>query len=141
MQERRMKYQCLIVIWVLLLIGSTQITRAVTYANPYVGSTRVGSSVVQTTAQSVSVPGYEFQSTSIFAPTTGTPKIDFVPLADGAGPLYTGSGMRKGGLPGDPSEGGEEVGTVTEPPVGEPLVLLLFAMLYVVSRLFRRAKE
>lgn len=139
MQKRRMKYQCRIVIWVLLLIGSTQITRAVTYANPYVGITRRGSSVVQTTAPSVSVPGYEFQSTSIFAPTTGTPKIDFVPLADGARPLYTGSGMRKGGLSGEPS--GEEIGTVNQPPVGEPLVLLLFAMLYVVSRLFRRAKE
>lgn len=138
MQKRRMKYQCLIVIWVLLLIGSTQITRAVTYANPYVGSTRVGSSVVQTTAPSVSVPGYEFQSTSIFAPTTGTPKIDFVPLADGAGPLYTGSGMRKNGLPGVEDN---PVGEVTQSPVGEPLVLLLFAMLYVVSRLFRRAKE
>lgn len=141
MQKRLKICKWRIAVW-LLIVCCVQPTRAVTYANPYVGSTRVGSSVVQTTAPSVSVPGYEFQSTSIFAPTTGTPKIDFVPLADGAGPLYTGSGMRKGGLPGDPSEGGgEEIGTVTEPPVGEPLVLLLFAMLYVVSRLFRRAKE
>jgi len=85
-----------------------------------------------------SVPEYEFRSTSVFTPTSGTPKLDFVPLADGARPLYTGSGMRKTGLPG---QEGEEVGTVTQPPVGEPWVLLLFAMLYVVTRFMRRAKE
>ena len=139
MQKRLKICKLRIAVW-LLIVCCVQPTRAVTYANPYVGSTRVGSSVVQTTAPSVSAPGYEFQSTSIFAPTTGTPKIDFVPLADGAGPLYTRPGMRKDGLIGDPSES-DPVGQITEPPVGEPLVLLLFAMLYVVSRLFRRAKE
>ena len=137
MQKRLKICKLRIAVW-LLIVCCVQPTRAVTYANPYVGSTRVGSSVVQTTAPSVSAPGYEFQSTSIFAPTTGTPKIDFVPLADGAGPLYTGSGMRKNGLPGVEDN---PVGEVTESPVGEPLVLLLFAMLYAVSRLFRRAKE
>lgn len=137
MQKRLKICKLRIAVW-LLIVCCVQPTRAVTYANPYVGSTRVGSSVVQTTAPSVSVPGYEFQSTSIFAPTTGTPKIDFVPLADGAGPLYTGSGMRKNGLPGVEDN---PVGEVTQSPVGEPLVLLLFAMLYAVSRLFRRAKE
>ena len=140
MQKRLKICKLRIAVW-LLIVCCVQPTRAVTYANPYVGSTRVGSSVVQTTAPSVSVPGYEFQSTSVFAPTTGTPKIDFVPLADGAGPLYTRPGMRKDGWPGDDPSGDNPVGEVTQSPVGEPLVLLLFAMLYVVSRLFRRAKE
>jgi len=83
-------------------------------------------------------PEYQFQSTSIFVSTTGTPKIDFVPLADGARLTDTRPGMRKDGWPGSEDP---EIGVVVEPPVGEPLVLLLFAMLYVVSRLFRRAKE
>ena len=136
MQKRLKICKWRIAVW-LLIVCCVQPTRAVTYANPYVGSTRVGSSVVQTTAPSVSAPGYEFQSTSIFAPTTGTPKIDFVPLADGARPFYTRPGLKRDGLPG---QDGQEIGVVPT-PVGEPLVLLLFAMLYVVSRLFRRAKE
>ena len=137
MQKRLKTYEWLIPVW-LLLICCTQPTRAVSYT-PTIANPRVYSSPISvSTDQMADAPEYQFQSTSIFVSTTGTPKIDFVPLADGAGPLYTGSGMRKGGLPGSEEP---EIGVVIEPPVGEPLVLLLFAMLYVVSRLFRRAKE
>jgi len=129
MQKRLKTYEWLIPVW-LLLICCTQPTRAVSYKPTYVNTNGYNPAVYRSTLHIESVPEYQFQSTSIFVSTTGTPKIDFVPLADGARPLYTGSGMRKGGLPGDPSEGGEEIGTVTQPPVGEPLVLLLFAMIY-----------
>lgn len=143
MQERLKICKWRIAVW-LLIVCCVQPTRAVSYKPTYVNTNGYNPAEYRSTLHIESVPEYQFQSTSIMAPATGTPKIDFVPLADGARPLNTGSGMRKGGWPGgDPSEGGgEEIGTVTEPPVGEPLVLLLFALAYlVIKRRGRRVNE
>lgn len=137
MQERLKTCKWRIAVW-LLVVCCVQPTRAVSY-KPTIANPRVYSSPISvSTDQMADAPEYQFQSTSIFVSTTGTPKIDFVPLADGARPLYTRPGARKEGL-GEPE--GDPVGQVTEPPVGEPLVLLLFALAYlVIKRRERRIK-
>lgn len=141
MQERLKICKWRIAVW-LLIVCCVQPTRAVSYKPTYVNTNGYNPAAYRSTLHIESVPEYQFQSTSIMTPATGTLKIDFVPLADGARPLYTGSGMRKDGWPGYPSEDDNPIGEVTEPPVGEPLVLLLFALAYlVIKRWVRRVNE
>ena len=87
------------------------------------------SNVQSTTVQ----PTYQFRSTSaypsmtagsVFSPTVDNPSF--------GGPAR--SGARKGGW-GDPDDDDDEIGVMPTTPIGEPLVLILFALLFLCFRL------
>ena len=85
-------------------------------------------------------PTYQFRSTSVYY-SSFRDNSTFVPLADDP---YAGNGQRKGPRRSSPWDedpetgGGNEIGVVDDPvPVGEPLIMLLLALLYMVSRTLR----
>ena len=79
-------------------------------------------------------PAYQFRTTSIYISETSTSTAVFTPLAD-----TSPRRARKGGF-GDPDE--YEIGVIPDPaPIGEPLIILLFALMYVVFRYFRSSKR
>lgn len=91
---------------------------ATTYQGTY---STAGAAVVATSA-----PTYSFRSTSVYIPAArgvGQPVV----LAEGA--AYSS--------PFDPDEE-DPIGTVTPQPVGEPLVLLFFALAFLGFRYYRR---
>ena len=91
---------------------------ATTYQGTY---STAGAAVLATSA-----PTYSFRSTSVYIPAArgvGQPVV----LAEGA--AYSS--------PFDPDEE-DPIGTVTPQPVGEPLVLLFFALAFLGFRYYRR---
>ena len=89
-----------------------------------------------TKSAATTAPEYQFRTTSIYISETSTSTATFTPLADK--PSYSPSSpnrARKGGF-GDPSE--YEIGVIPDPaPVGEPLILLVLAILYLCLRQLR----
>ena len=83
----------------------------------------------QTTQLNTTAPTYQFRTTSAFMKGTTTTST-FTPLADTPSGSYSPK-IRKWGS-GDPED--EPVG---ETPLGSPLVLLLFALLFLCYRYFR----
>lgn len=75
-------------------------------------------------------PSYEFYSTSSIAPVVGSTSYH-------SGPCYA-PGAGHGGIRRDtwdgPGEDDDPVGVLPETPVGEPLILLLFALLFIVYK-------
>ena len=91
-------------------------------ATTYQGTYSTASAAVVAT----SAPTYSFRSTSVYIPAArgvGQPVV----LAEGA--AYSS--------PFDPDEE-DPIGTVTPQPVGEPLVLLFFALTFLGFRYYRR---
>ncbi|MBR1381706.1 MAG: hypothetical protein IJ554_04455 [Paludibacteraceae bacterium] len=75
-------------------------------------------------------PSYEFYSTSSIAPVVGSTSYHSGPCyAPGAGH----GGIRRDSW-NDPGEDDDPVGVLPETPVGEPLILLLFALLFIVYK-------
>ena len=78
-------------------------------------------------------PTYQFKSTSIYLPATGG--IVGGILGSQSPEIQSDDPWN----PFDPLSGGE-VGVI-DTPVGEPLILLIFALLYGVVRLLRRERK
>ena len=131
MQRRIITFKWLLAAW-LLLICCTQPTRAVSYKPAYINTNGYNPAAYTTMTQMQSVPDYQFRSTSPYTPTIERP--EFVPLADNPFAVPGRPGIRKG-------LGGEEedpVGQVTRPPVGEPWILLVFALLYLLYMVYKK---
>ena len=80
---------------------------------------------------SATLPSYQFRSTSTLAPVVGTTHT-YAPLADS--PYGAGVGGPRRGPWDDP--GDNPIGEVDDPaPIGEPLVLILFALLFLCFKL------
>jgi hypothetical protein len=81
--------------------------------------------------QTATAPSYQFRSTSPYTAkvnATSTVRI----------PSYAPSGLRRG--PWDPPED-NPIGVLPDAaPIGEPLILLLFALAFVAFRYYRRRK-
>ena len=80
-------------------------------------------------------PSYNFRSTSSYTPVVGTTSY----MSDGSGPI---SSPRRARMDwGSPSDDDNPVGTVSNVPVGEPLVLLVLALVYVICIRLRRMRR
>ena len=81
-------------------------------------------------------PSYQFQSTSTCATTVGNSTMTST-VSDPFSVTPSGSGPRRAW--GKPDDGDSGIGELPDPaPVGEPLVLLLFAAGYILFRLIRK---
>ncbi len=76
-------------------------------------------------------PSYSFHSTSSYTPIVGSTSY----LSDGSGEVGAPprDARRSGGW-GVPDDDDNPIGTVSNVPIGEPLVLLVLALLYIVFR-------
>ena len=72
-------------------------------------------------------PAFEFRSTSAYTPTMNTT----VYSPGCSSPSYAPGRMRRGMDDEDPE--GDEVGQINT-PIGEPLILLVFALLYLLGK-------
>ena len=86
-------------------------------------------------------PTYQFRSTSPYQSVVNTTS-SFTPLADDP---YAGMARQNGprrawdwGAPGDDDD---PIGVIPDQPVGEPLVLLLMALLYIGVRFYRSKRK
>ncbi len=107
---------------VLLLCCST-LSHAFTYEQP----TQPASWERTITFSDDVQPSYNFRSTSPYSSIVGTTSY----MSDGSGPII--SPRRANGW-GSPSDDDNPIGTVSNVPIGEPLVLLVLALLYIVLR-------
>lgn len=112
-------YKWLIVLW--LLVGSQSAV--------YVCAQTTPPSAWRTTPTlSTDIkPAFEFRSTSAYTPTMNTT----VYSPGCSSPSYAPGRMRRGMDDEDPE--GDEVGQINT-PVGEPLILLVFALLYLLGK-------
>ena len=120
-------YKWLLALWI--LIGSETAAYAYTQAAP--PSAWRTTPTLSTDMQ----PAYQFRSTSSYTPTMNTT----VYTPGSSFPTGGPNRVRKGMDDEDPD--GPEIGLV-DTPIGEPLILLLFAMLYMLigKRGWRRLK-
>lgn len=120
MQRRYKIYRWLFALW--LLIGSNTAVSAYTQASmPSAWRTTV---TLSTDIQ----PAYQFRSTSAYTPTTNTTVYTPGSSVPSSGPIR----MRRGMDDEEDDPDGEEVGMLNT-PVGEPMILLLFALLYMIT--------
>ena len=108
---------------VLLLCCST-LSHAFTYEQP----TQPASWERTITFSDDVQPSYNFRSTSSYSSIVGTTSY----MSDGSGPIISPRRARMAW--GAPSDDDNPVGTVSNVPIGEPLVLLVLALLYIVLR-------
>lgn len=127
--RRRILYILLIAFW--LLSGS----RAA-YAFTYEQASQPASWNSKTTFSDDVQPSCSFRSTSSYTPIVGSTSY----LSDGSGEVGAPprDARRSGGW-GVPDDDDNPIGTVPNVPVGEPLCLLLMALLYIFV-LSRRTK-
>lgn len=74
-------------------------------------------------------PSYNFRSTSSYSPIVGTTSY----MSDGSGPVSSPRRTASYDPWADPDDD-DPMGTASSLPVGEPLVLLVLALLYIVLR-------
>ena len=107
-----------------LLLSCSTLSYAFTYEQP----TEPASWDRTTTFSDDVQPSYNFRSTSSYSPIVGTTSY----MSDGSGPISSPRRARTSwGKPGDDDD---PMGTIKNTPIGEPLVLLLLALAYVVCR-------
>lgn len=114
MRGRNKLYRWLFAIWI--LIGSASATYAQTTPPAAWRTTPTLSTDMQ--------PGYQFRSTSAYTPT-----VNVTVYTPGCSSPASGPKRARKEWSDEPDE--PEIG-VTDTPVGEPLVLLLFALLYML---------
>ena len=121
MQNKKRIYSLLIAAFLVLLGGSLSPLWAYTPVTP--------PSAWQTTpVMSEDVrPNYQFQSTSAYAPMVGTHSYPSSAVYAPASPK-----PRRSSIWDEEPEEGYEIGVLT--PVGEPLILLVLAMLYLLKK-------
>jgi len=112
-------YKWLLVLW--LLVSSESVAYVCAQATP-------PSAWRTTPTLSTDIkPAFEFRSTSAYTPTMNTT----VYSPGCSSPSYAPGRMRRGMDDEDPE--GDEVGQINT-PVGEPLILLVFALLYLLGK-------
>lgn len=79
-------------------------------------------------------PTYTFRTTSAYSPIVGNTSY----LSDGSGPVNSPSRAKAWSPWDDPDD--DPMGTVPAVPVGEPLVLLVMALAYILCRRTRLRK-
>lgn len=119
MGGRNKIYTWLIAIW-LLICCDTPVSAYTQASMPSAWRTTV-------TMSSDIQPAYQFRSTSVYTPTTNTTVYTPGSSSPASGP----NRMRRGIDDEEDDPDGPEIGMV-DTPVGEPLVLLLFALLYML---------
>ena len=119
----RILYILLVALW--LLGGSGE-----SYAFTYGQATEPASWGRTTTLSDDVRPSYNFRSTSSYTPIVGTTSY----MSDGSGPIGSPRKASGWGAPGDDDD---PIGTVPNVPIGEPLVLLIMALIYVGCRHIR----
>jgi len=124
-----MLYRWLFAIW--LLMGS------VTGAWAYTQVTPPSAWRTTPTLSSDIRPTYQFRSTSSYTPVMNTTVYTPGCSSPSQGP----NRMRRGGMDDEEEDPeGDPVGTINT-PVGEPLILLIFALLYFFANLFAYVKK
>lgn len=128
MRETYRIYRWLVAVWLIMAGTIMSPVRAYTYATqPSAWRT------TPTLSQDIA-PSCTFRSTSSFTPVMGTSAYSSEVYTPGAGSPF--GPRRSESNPWDEEEGdptGPEVGQV-DTPVGSPLVLLLFAVLFIVLK-------
>jgi len=97
------------------------------------GAGSYGSSFSPGNSKGVNV-NYSFRTTSVYIPTSSSSKT-YTPIADKE--EETTANKRKNS-PWDATPTGDPVGEKTQVPVGDPLVLLMMALLYGLYRMIRK---
>ena len=120
--RRRILYILLIAFW---LLSSSRAA----YAFGYEQASQPASWNTKTTFSDDIQPSCSFRSTSSYTPIVGTTSY----LSDGSGEVDAPPRNIRRGL-GVPDDDDNPIGTVPNVPVGEPLVLLVLALLYIVLR-------
>lgn len=113
---------------------STSPSYGTTYGATY--GTTYGS---QASTSGAFAPQYHFQSTSSFSSIVNTAAYSEISayMFTDATPSSSGPVIMRSW--GSPSEDDDPIGTIPDPvPLGEPLILLAFALLYALLRLRRR---
>ena len=126
MRGRNKLYRWLFAIWI--LIGCETAAYAYTQAAP--PSAWRTTPTLSTDIQ----PTYQFRSTSAYAPT-----VSITVYTPGSSTPYYGPRRDPANPWGDPDDD-EEIGQM-KTPVGEPLVLLLMAMLYALGHFIATRKK
>lgn len=120
MQHRRHMILWLMAIWMLCSIPSVHAVSQASQPSAWQTTYTLSNDIY---------PSYEFYSTSSIAPVVGSTSYH-------SGPCYA-PGAGHGGIRRDSWDGpGDEdpIGVLPETPVGEPLILLLFALLFIVYK-------
>ncbi|MBO6074782.1 MAG: hypothetical protein J6P74_06590 [Paludibacteraceae bacterium] len=113
-----------------LLLCCSTLSYAFTYEQP----TQPASWERTTTFSDDVQPSYNFRSTSSYSPIVGTTSY----MSDGSEPISSPRRARTSwGKPGDDDD---PMGTIKNTPIGEPLVLLLLALGYVICIRLRMRK-
>lgn len=122
------KYVCLLAAWFLIFGCNLSATYAQSYGMPYSGSSPRRT---PTPAVNCDAPNYEFRSTSGMTSVVGNSSLASsvtAPFADApGGVICRTSEYNPWDEDGDPS--GNGIGVV---PIGEPLVLLFFAIFWLI---------
>ena len=128
MRRRDKLYRWLFALWI--LIGCTSVASAQTTAPAAWSTTPTFSTDMQ--------PAYQFRSTSAYTPT-----VNVTVYAPGSSsPAPAGPKKAKKDLWDGKPEDGTELGNV-DTPVGDPMILLIFALLYMLigKRGWRRLRS
>ena len=121
MQHRRHMILWLMAIWMLCSIPSVHAVSPASQPSAWQTTVTLSNDIY---------PSYEFYSTSSIAPVVGSTSYHSGPCyAPGAGH----GGIRRDSWDG-PGDDDDPVGVLPETPVGEPLILLLFALLFIVYK-------
>lgn len=130
--KRQNRHRWLITAWFLIMGCLLTVVYGQQYGTLYKGvSTTYRSAYASVPASSA--PTYEFQSTSTYVESGSTyAPVVSAPFATLPGKM--GGSIRKG--LGDPEE--DPVGQVTKPPVGEPWILLLLALVYLIYTVYKK---
>lgn len=121
MQHRRHMILWLMAIWMLCSIPSVHAVSQASQPSAWQTTYTLSDDIY---------PSYEFYSTSSITPVVGSTSYHSGPCyAPGAGH----GGIRKDTWDG-PGDDDDPVGVLPETPVGEPLILLLFALLFIVYK-------
>ena len=125
--RRRILYILLIAFW---LLSSSRAA----YAFDYEQASQPASWSTKTTFSDDVQPSCSFRSTSSYTPIVGSTSY----LSDGSGEVGAPPrNIRRGW--GAPTDEDDPIGSITTTPIGEPLVLLLMALVYIFV-LSRRTK-
>ena len=138
--KRKNRHRWLITAW-FLIMGCTQLARAVTYTPTFVNTRGYNPEAYNVSIKDEGLPAYQFQSTSTSMESGST----YAPLVSAPFATLPGKmgGIRRGiGDPeGDPEAGGVdyEIGVIPDPtPVGEPWILLLLALVYLIYTVYKK---
>lgn len=143
MQRRTTINRWLITAWFLIIGCTLSVSYGQQYGAPYRGASTYRSSTISN--RNSASPAYEFQSTSSFTSVVGN-SIYAAPVTSPYATRAAGANPRKSfGDPEDeevwsnPEGEGYGLGEIPNPaPIGEPLILLVLAILYTLLRYYKQ---